>query len=790
MKKKKIKLKLKKYQKKKFDKFFKLNIQYSFNNKLQCDLEKINYDNIIYFLSNEWIRIIKNFELLFDVIQISTNSNYFSFNSSNEDYNGYNIFKFNNSTIKIKNLKKKSNQLNRLNQLNQLNQLNSTGIYLLEDLVAFTKLNGLGNDSIVILMGNNNFINMQTNIDNCAEIKITFVPVKSDTIESIQNNNSMINSNEIDFIDNLSENYSSDIIYVEIIQVEFFKQLFESLEKHFPEILIKFSSSNNIFSIEINSMSNAGGLYINSTYSGSNVFGKFKILSKPIGINVCLKNLNNVLKTVESDDILILSVEKNYRQHLIIQLENPNKNYVNRKYKINLTNPTINHQDFKKIYSKKISFGSNSNEFFKICKDIGTIGEIIQLQYLKKNIIFSCMEFNKYTNYLKKNSELIQIESYNDNHNLMGAFEVKDIIIFNKIDDYIEIFDIMMKDDGSITLNMELKETIGNIQIHLISKSNNLIKLNDEKMINSNIENVDDKILSIKLKKIRQFKTIIDTFDKIITDISFVFNSYVEEDKFSGLELSCVDDSRTLFVKTKLKKELFKTFYCNKNIVKFDINLDLLNKILRLTDSDDIAIYFYIEKNESNWLSIRFKNIKKKNIKIFKIPLITHHTHSDAELCLNFDKRIIMNTEYFFSNCKSISNTCEYIKITCDDSLIKLNPIINGKNISDSLGEIKINNDEYTIVNLEENKINTGIYELKNIIMFSKLVGLSDNYSICMKNNFPLTLFFSFEEIGTLVALFSPTSEDYINNVDYDYSDDSDDSDVELLEDNDNISNF
>jgi hypothetical protein len=335
---------------------------------------------------------------------------------------------------------------------------------MLEDLLAFVRLNSTctgtctGTESesspFIIQMKNNNFINTSFSIKNCADINITFVPVKFDDIEQIEN----INFNQLVETDE----FSPHVIYVEILQVEFFKQLFESLDKHFPEILIKFNSENDDdksnFSIEINSVSNAGAISIESVYSGLNVFGKFKCLSAPIGINICLKNLNNVLETIEKNDILILSVEKNYKQNLIIQIVNPDKNYVKRKFKINLINSTFYYQEFKKIYSKQISV--NSSEFFKICKDVGTIGELIQLQYLKKNVIFSCMESNKYSNYFKKKSEILLTKSFNNNDNIIGAYEVKDLLVFNKINDYIETLNIMLKDDGTIVLSIILKNEI------------------------------------------------------------------------------------------------------------------------------------------------------------------------------------------------------------------------------------------------------------------------------------------------------------------------------------------
>ena len=81
-----------------------------------------------------------------------------------------------------------------------------------------------------------------------------------------------------------------------------------------------------------------------------------------------------------------------------------------------------------------------------------------------------------------------------------------------------------------------------------------------------------------------------------------------------------------------------------------------------------------------------------------------------------------------------------------------------------------------------------GIYEIKNILLFSKLVSIIEDFSIFMKNNFALTSVYSFGDLGSIITILSPVNEEHINNISYDYSDDEDD--VELVKSNGNMLDF
>ena len=368
-------------------------------------------------------------------------------------------------------------------------------------------------------------------------------------------------------------------------------------------------------------------------------------------------------------------------------------------------------------------------------------------------------------------------------------------MVFSKLSNYMGSFEFGLKEDGNLCIETNLTNCIGinmginmgNINIQYLSKNRLEIVPNDLKMVESNVDILEDKLIFFKLKKTNFMKTIIDTIDKMVSEVEWVFtsnsNTNKDDKKFVGLEITCTDPSKTLFLKAKLNDSIFKSYHCAKPIFRFGMSLEFYNKIIRLVEKDDIAVYCYIEESDPDNLVIRFKNIEKKNKKIFKIPLqILSNNIIKQPLSLNFEKKISLKIDKFFNVCKMINNTSQFVEIECNKDKLLFNCV------GEKEGILSYDNDDdetLDIINLDNSKV-IGIYETKNILLFSKLSTITEEFSLFMKNNFALTSFYSFGEYGSISTILSPVNEEYINNLTYDYSDQSDDDD-DLIQTNLNI---
>lgn len=796
------------------EKKFSLNVGYPIYPEKQ--ISKINFDKKISMDVIKFHKICKDMNVLFKNIKISSKNNKslcFSYDTSKCDA----LVKLNYDDSNI-----------ILENLIDLKFNNIGGVYCTEDIVGFSKLCNIST-KYHFAIKNNYFLESTYTISNYGKIFITHIPLKEEIVKNTISNNyvEVDNFDNSDDLDNLSnedkkietkknkKTINDKIIYVEIDKIELFKNLCECVEKVVSEPIFKLTTKDDMMEISIICSSNSKNL--NGIIKITNIFGRYKKLINPINLGIGLKYLNDILKTVDKTNKIVLSVDPNDKHNLTIQIKNNTNIYndieLKRIYKIKL----LNVEDVETLITIKSSnhkckISMEPIYFFKICKDINTIGEEIKIYYDNKNLIFSSMGECKYTNIIKKDNNLINVENNGLENNglendgleneteenilkkIMNEFEIKDIMIFSKLSTHMEKFNINLSTDGRFTINSNFLEMCGSITLQYLSKNICDITPNDKNMIKSDVEKMEDKLLFFKLKKINYLKNIVDTLDKMVSDVEWIFTSNKNpknvpsncedncNNSFIGLEIICTDPSKTLYVKTKLTNELFKSYYCSKKVFRFGMNLEYLNKILKMTEKNDIAIYCYIEKNDPSNFIVRFKNPEKENKKIFKIPLqIINISKDNTQLSLGFEKKITLNPESLFSKCKIISNNSQFVKIKCDENKISFKCVGDKEGIT----TLDITDDpNLEIINLNENAVEC-IYEIKNILMFSRLTTITEEFSFYMKNNFPLTSIFNFGDYGSISVILSPVNEEHISNKDYDYSDDEDD--VELLNTNSNI---
>jgi hypothetical protein len=88
-------------------------------------------------------------------------------------------------------------------------------------------------------------------------------------------------------------------------------------------------------------------------------------------------------------------------------------------------------------------------------------------------------------------------------------------------------------------------------------------------------------------------------------------------------------------------------------------------------------------------------------------------------------------------------------------------------------GGLNISNENKKTQNIVQ-----GIYEIKNIVLFTKCASLCNDLEIYMKNDFALTIKYTIATLGTITIALSPIKEENIKNISYEYSDDEDEINV------------
>lgn len=296
--------------------------------------------------------------------------------------------------------------------------------------------------------------------------------------------------------------------------------------------------------------------------------------------------------------------------------------------------------------------------------------------------------------------------------------------------------------------------------------------------------NMSKKILFIKTSHVIPFKTLTEVLSNVLTETTWVFTAPDPRDpeKFVGLEIATADTTRTIYIKVKLDGNEFQPYYCKFESFELGICLQNLYKLLKSIDKDD-TMSLYVEENDKQSLIIEIENEEKKSKTFYKLKLLDLNQHLKKTTLVEFDIKVTMASSEFHKLCREMNNIAEYVDIKCTSKNIiftcKGDCAERSTIYKSEEGGLNISNE-----NKRQHNIVQGVYELKNIVLFTKCSNLCNDISIYMKNDFPLTIIYTIATLGTITIALLPVNEENIRNISYNYSDDdSDDNDnnVNLL---------
>ena len=246
-----------------------------------------------------------------------------------------------------------------------------------------------------------------------------------------------------------SNEFDSYSIYIVSIQSTIIKSLIEAVKEILPDTNIEINED----SIRILSIDPTHTSLVHLNLNAAN-FEKFHCTHPQIlGVNMI--NLFKLIKTVSSNNMITLFVQKNDQNHLGIKIENTVKN-TSTTFKLNLMdlssgNIKIPPATFSSIITMK------SSEFQKTCRDMLNISDDIEIKSVDKNLILTCsgdfaeqvtvigesssngIHFNKLSN---AEEEIIQ-----------GVFSLKYLTMFSKCTSLSPNIQIYLKNNYPLILS-------------------------------------------------------------------------------------------------------------------------------------------------------------------------------------------------------------------------------------------------------------------------------------------------------------------------------------------------
>ena len=261
-------------------------------------------------------------------------------------------------------------------------------------------------------------------------------------------------------------------------------------------------------------------------------------------------------------------------------------------------------------------------------------------------------------------------------------------------------------------------------------------------------DNLEDYDIYIKTIQSSPFRCLIEALKEILTDANIEIDS-------SGIKIIAIDTSHTVLVHLKLDASNFEVFHC-KEKKQLGINMINFYKFIKIISNND-TLSLYVSKNDYNNLGIKIENGDKNSLTKFNLKLLDIVDEQIQIPSLEFESVITMSSSEFQKLCRDMNNIGELIEITSIDNILKFKVDGDIGTAEHLLGQDVKNN--LTINNNSSNNIIQGVYNLKNLVMFTKCTNLCNQIKIFIKNDYPLIIIYNVASLGEIKLCLAPIND-------------------------------
>lgn len=221
-----------------------------------------------------------------------------------------------------------------------------------------------------------------------------------------------------------------------------------------------------------------------------------------------------------------------------------------------------------------------------------------------------------------------------------------------------------------------------------------------------------------------------------------------------GIRILRLTEDRTILIKLNLDAQYFEYFRCDEPKITIGVDMHALHALLKMINDDD-PIMLYMNRDNRSILYIRSLNENNDNSEETDIEVFLMEIgNSDIPLPRpEFEGRITIASDKFHTICKHLNNNSTSVEITSYNNEISF----KGQNEG---GRVKMSYKDITKEKCKSGRIVQGVYELRNLMGFSKCNKLCSTVDLYLKNDFPLVLVISVASLGKMYVFLSPIDND------------------------------
>ena len=305
-------------------------------------------------------------------------------------------------------------------------------------------------------------------------------------------------------------------------------------------------------------------------------------------------------------------------------------------------------------------------------------------------------------------------------------------------------------------------------------------------------------ILELKTVQSGAFRILVEALKEILNDVNFEFTPYYidEEDeknevsdnesssedsdeddenedsdaikikhgkkkKIGGLKVMAVNKTQTILIHLKLDADRFDYYYCARKKLVIGINMLNFYRLIKTMSNFD-TLTLAVDDEDINKLIIKLENGDKNCVSTYKLNLMDLDIEDIEVEPAKFPYSINMLSQDFHKICKDMHNIAEKIEIKCTSKKIYFTCKGEMASLETELGETA----NGLSIDVYKDEIVQGLFELKNLVLFTKCTNLCHTVTLFIKNDYPLIIKYSVAALGEIKLCLSPNkpkdSYDYL----------------------------
>lgn len=274
------------------------------------------------------------------------------------------------------------------------------------------------------------------------------------------------------------------------------------------------------------------------------------------------------------------------------------------------------------------------------------------------------------------------------------------------------------------------------------------------------------KILEIETEHVLPFRTLIEVLKDILADAVIECTSdtiegtqnndiYDDSDKkrVPGMRIVSIDSTKSILISLRLDAKEFTKFICRKPSIELGVNLVMFNKLIKSIDKDD-TLTLYVDDDNMQHLNIQIDNNEKRCQTLYTLNLMDLDNRIQEIPPTRFDVNVTMSSSDFHKLCREMNHIAEHIEIKCTPRSICFT--CKG-DCAQRCTTYNKGDDGIQIQNVDKKtQIVQGIFELKNLVLFTKCSNLCNDIQILMKNDYPLVIRYTVATLGRILLCLTP----------------------------------